>query len=425
VVLLERVLLLDLPVGLAGDVRRAALDLVLRWQQLTGPAMAKGFEDTAFYAANRLVSLNEVGADVHTLEHPRGRDAFHAGLARRGGTWPHALNTTSTHDTKRSEDVRARLQVLTEVPEAWAAATRRWSRRLARHRRDVGDHVAPDPNEEWLLYQTLVGVWPLHRDDEAEVLPRVRAFMHKAGREAKAHTSWLDPDEEHEAAVAAFVEAAVGDQELVDDVRAVVDRIAVPGATNSLAQVVLRMAAPGVPDTYQGSELWDLSLVDPDNRRPVDYDRRRRLLAELRAAAAGDGARLADLVRESWRDGRVKLLVTWRCLDARRRWPALFRDGDYHPLEVEGPLAEHVVAFARRHRDGWIAAAVPRLTAGIGGNDGWAVGGVWGGTALRLPEAGAGRPVRDHLTDRRLDPDRVLLAEVFGHLPVALLTATG
>ncbi|HEX2026478.1 MAG TPA: malto-oligosyltrehalose synthase [Nitriliruptorales bacterium] len=419
-VLLERVLMLDLPVGLGEAARDAWLDLVLRWQQLTGPAMAKGFEDTTFYIENRLTSLNEVGVDVHGIVAPHGAPGLHQRTARRAAAWPHTLNATSTHDTKRSEDVRARLQALSEVADAWATAVARWRERNEPHRSRVGQRTAPDRNEEWLLYQTLVGMWPLAAAKERSVRDRAKGFMEKAAREAKVNTSWLDQDRAYEAALLRFVDGVLDDRGFVEELRAMVDRVALGGAVNALAQVVLRVAAPGVPDTYQGTELWDWSLVDPDNRRPVDYALRRRLLHQIRAD--GDLVAVADRARAGWRDGRVKLLTLCRSLTARNADAELFLAGSYEPLAADGARAQHVVAFARRHGDRWAVAVVPRLTVTLVPGD-WPLGDVWADTTVPLPHTHC----RDALTGRslRADDGRLRLADALQHLPVALLTGGG
>ncbi|MDQ4130590.1 MAG: malto-oligosyltrehalose synthase, partial [Actinomycetota bacterium] len=269
--LLGVVLRLDIPAALDRITRRDWVEFVLRWQQLTGPAMAKGFEDTTLYVYNRLLSLNEVGVDVEGMQRPRGVDQFHSRLGERARRWAQSVNATSTHDTKRSEDVRARLDVLSEVPRSWQDHLERWSAWNEGRRRDVGSHRAPDRNEEWLLYQTLVGMWPYEADEEAHVRERLKGFALKAAREAKVRTSWLDPDVAHEQALEAFVDEILDDSRFVDDLQRFVGLVALPGAVNSLAQVVAKIAAPGAADFYQGTELWNLRLVDPDNRRPVDY----------------------------------------------------------------------------------------------------------------------------------------------------------
>lgn len=417
--LIGHVLRLEIPADLDHDTRRCWVEFILRWQQLTGPAMAKGFEDTTLYVCNRLVSLNEVGVDVATMDAPRGLDEFHARVRDRARNWPHTLNATSTHDTKRSEDVRARLHVLSEVAATWQEHFERWSTWNVGCRQEVDGREAPDRNEEWLLYQTLVGVWPFESYDEVDVRQRLKVFALKSAREAKVHTSWLDPDEAHEKALEAFIEAVLDDPRFVDDLRRFVDIVALPGAVNSLAQVVAKIAAPGVPDFYQGTELWNLRLVDPDNRRPVDFARRRRHLEDIRRRATSDRPGLVREVRDSWRDGRVKLLVTWTGLELRREREALFRDGDYAPLAATGLHEARIVAFARRLGSDWVVAVVPRLVAGIA--DGWPLGDRWDDTTLPLP--GAASAVREVLTGRTLgvSAGRVGIAEVFRELPVGLL----
>ena len=336
-VFLELVLLLEPPPYLSGE-RERWLAFVMRWQQFTGRVMAKGVEDTAFYNYNRLVSLNDVGG------HPgRGGDfdpiaELHAHNAQRQRAWPHTMNATSTHDTKRSEDVRARINVLSEMPAAWARQVRKWSRMTAPLRRDG----VPQPNEELSLYQTLVGAWPL---DEA----RLRQYVEKAAREAKKHTSWIAPNPEYERALLDHASALLQHEEFRADFERFHRRIAFPGYLNALSQMVLKATSPGVPDFYQGTELWDYSLVDPDNRRPVDYAHRASLLRE--------SADVATLLR-NWPDGRVKLYAMRKVLDLRSQLPELFRDGDYTPVDA-GP---HVFAFTRSLDGTSVAVAVPRLT---------------------------------------------------------------
>jgi (1->4)-alpha-D-glucan 1-alpha-D-glucosylmutase len=416
------VMRLRFPDDLDDEVRRDWLDVVVRWQQLTGPAMAKGFEDTTFYVHNRLTSLNEVGMDAHGIERPGGDiGAFHDAVARRGRNWPAAMNTTGTHDTKRSEDTRARLNVLSEVPEEWHAAVRRWSDMAMSFTRQVGDHTAPDPNEEWLLYQTLVGVWPLERGGNDGLVDRIRGFMQKAGREAKTHTSWLEVNAEHEDAVADYVGAVLSDDALVADLREFVERIAVAGAVNSLAQVVWKVAAPGVPDFYQGSEGWQFALVDPDNRRPVPWDWHAGRLDALREREESGVRGFAAELLDDWRDGRVKLWVTYRTLQARRRESALFLRGRYRPMMSTGAHRTCVVAFARELEGRRAIAVAPRTPTKLHGvlSGAWPVGDMWGDTAIVLPEAGR---YLDVLTGRHIEGGADLrLADVLRDLPVALL----
>jgi (1->4)-alpha-D-glucan 1-alpha-D-glucosylmutase len=362
-------------------------EFALRFQQLSGPAMAKGLEDTAFYVYHRLISLNEVGGDPSAF----GIDVerFHRESARAARRAPHSLLALSTHDTKRSADVRARISLLSEIPEHWRAAAFRWRERNERHRGEAG----PDRNAEYLLYQTLVGAWPIETE-------RVVAFMEKAAREAKEHTSWTRQDAAYEEALRRFVEGALGDAEFRRDLEAFASALVEPGRIGSLAQTLLQLTSPGVPDVYQGSELWDLSLVDPDNRRPVDFDLRRRLLAELAGASPSEVLARSD-------EGLPKLWVLSRALDLRRRRPELFAAAaEYAPLLARGERAEHVVAFLR---GGGAIAVVPRLVLRLGGD--------WRDTALDLPP---GR-WRNLLAGAPVGGGAVALRDLLAGFPVALL----
>jgi (1->4)-alpha-D-glucan 1-alpha-D-glucosylmutase len=371
---------------------------VMRWQQFTGRVMAKGVEDTAFYAYNRLVSLNEVGGSP-------GREGFdglaelHRLNARRAAEWPHTLNATSTHDTKRSEDVRARLAVLSELPDLWAREVRRWSRLNGALRRDG----IPHPNEELLIDQTLVGMWPLDDADLPSVRARLRLYLEKAAREAKVHTSWIAPNAAYEEALLAFADGALSHDAFCRELARFQKRIAFYGAINALSQVVLKAMSPGAPDFYQGTEMWDFSLVDPDNRRPVDYAQRAAMLRRVK------NARPPALLR-SWHDGRVKAFTTWKVLDARARHADLFREGSYEPLDV----SPHVCAFVRRLGDDAVAVAVPRFVSRLVKPGRFPLGAVWGDTALLLP----GR-WRNAFTGDAVEGGR--LAEVFARFPVAVL----
>ncbi len=418
----RRVLALDL--GDAADepsLARAWVELVMRWQQLSGPVMAKGLEDTALYQYNRLLSLNMVGGEPDPPRRHLSAGEFHRRAAAQLARWSGGLNATTTHDSKRSEDVRSRLHVLAEIPDVWLRAVWRWRSLNQPHRWSRGARTVPDPNEELFVYQTLLGAWPLTAGEMDGFAERIRAYLVKATREAKVHTSWLEPDEEHEAAVVAFADALL-DQGRAPDFRADMERLAGRvarwGAVNSLAQLVLKLAAPGVADFYQGTELWTLTLVDPDNRRPVDLAARARLLAEVERAASESG--LAALLR-NWRDGRVKLLVTARGLRARRAEPDLFLRGDYLPLEAGGHAADHLFGFARRREGAWLVCAVPRFPARLAA--GFPLGArTWRDTILALPP---GAPDRwtDVTTGQlcRAEEGGLRAADLFRWLPVALL----
>ncbi len=357
---LRRLLLLEYADHMPDETRNEWLGFVMRWQQFTGPIMAKGFEDTALYLYNRLVSLNEVGGD------PAGGsvslEEFHKRMLARCAHSPQTMNATSTHDTKRSEDVRARINVLSEIPEAWAERVGQWQEWNASKKPLVTGRPVPDNNGELLLYQTLIGAWPLRQAEETDFIKRLKEYLVKAFREAKADTSWLDPDEEYESGLSAFVQRILEDStynRFRQDLRDFIGLVAYYGVLNSLAQVVLKVVCPGVPDFFMGSELWNFSLVDPDNRRPVDYEQRIELLKELRQREAGQD--LAHELLEGWDNGRIKLYVTWKALELRRAQAALFASGAYLPLNTVGPAQEHLCALARHTEENWVIAVVPRL----------------------------------------------------------------
>jgi (1->4)-alpha-D-glucan 1-alpha-D-glucosylmutase len=370
--------------------RRRVVDFAMKYQQLTSPLMAKGIEDTALYRYNRLVSLNEVGGDPRTFG--ISLNAFHAASQDRYRRWRHTMLASSTHDNKRAEDVRARINVLSELPAEWRMHVHRW-RRANRSKRSEALQ-APSRDDEYLLYQTLVGSWPL-RDPDEEGLDayraRISSYMIKAVREAKRHSSWMRPDAGYERALEYFIDAILAAKKsnrFLADFVPFARRVSWFGMLNGLAQSVLKFGVPGVPDIYQGCELWDFSLVDPDNRRPVDFDRRDTLLTELEKE--WDQARpalLRSLLADP-ADGRIKLFVTWRVLTARARHATLFEEGQYHPLRVTGSKAEHVCAFARK-LEGASAAivVVPRLMCKLlDGAEGLPVGeAVWGDTRVAIP----------------------------------------
>jgi (1->4)-alpha-D-glucan 1-alpha-D-glucosylmutase len=408
---LRRVLLLEGVRSIPLERAQTWLAFVMRWQQLSGPVMAKGLEDTTLYRRVGFVALNDVG--VHPTADPPDVEGFHARNRRRARVWPHTMLTTATHDTKRGEDTRARIAVLSELAPEWLAAVERWSAMNRRHGSTIEGVRAPDVAEEWLLYQTLVGIWPADGAPGDELTDRVVAYMLKAMREAKRRTDWLEPNEGHEAAVERFTRSILGrGTRFRRELAGFAERIAWHGALNSLAQLVLRLTSPGIPDVYQGTELWDLSLVDPDNRRPVDFAARDALLSEIAEVPP------EDLVR-GWRDGRIKLAVLRRLLHLRRERPRLFLEGDYVPVAVEGARADRVIAFERRLGRERALVVVPRLSVGLTRGDGHLPR--FGDTALVL-QRGAGGRRRDVLARHELVLGReVRVDDVLRGFPVSVL----
>ena len=409
-------------------VRR--LDFAMHFQQFTAPVTAKGVEDTSFYRFNRLVSLNDVGGDPSQFG--TTVRAFHGAALDRLATRPATMLASSTHDNKRSEDVRARIDVISELPAAWRLTVRRWSRLNRRHKRDVSGVPAPARNDEYLLYQTLVGTCPPEEADEERLAgyrERIGAYMLKAAREAKVHTSWLKGDAEYEAALGGFIDAllASGTNRFLDELRAQSVAFAWYGMLNSLSMTLLKLTSPGVPDIYQGNEVFDLSLVDPDNRRPVDYQRRRELLDSLDAVATSPDAGLAAAVHELFAtpyDGRVKLWVVRQALRSRRERCALFESGDYTALTVKGEHSDHVVAFARRHEGDVAIVVAARMFASLVNEPGALPLGaaVWGDTTLSLDVLAPGTKLVNVLTGESLEAGKqVALANLFAHFPAALL----
>jgi (1->4)-alpha-D-glucan 1-alpha-D-glucosylmutase len=485
------VLLLQDPEGISEADRAARRDFVMRFQQITGPVMAKGIEDTAFYRIFPLASLNEVGGNPERF----GLliDTFHRQNAERLANWPHTLLTTSSHDTKRSEDVRARVNVLSEMPRDWERSVQRWRSMNRGKKVELDGAEAPDPQEEYLIYQTLIGAWllqPVNGETHGQFVQRLERYMHtligawllqpmdgethgqfvqrlerymhtligarplqpmdekahepfvqrieryleKALKEAKLHTSWINPNEAYDQAVRQFVREILGPNDgnrFLADFRRFQGRIAQAGMWNSLSQTLLKITSPGVPDFYQGTELWDFSLVDPDNRRPVDFRTRVRLLDDLQQWEAKD---LISLVRElvaRCTDGRIKLYITYKALNFRRGQRDLFEQGAYQPLTVSGAKAAHVLAFARQLGNHWALVAVPRLVVKLSPSAKPPLGKrIWRETVLHLPE-GAPHGWQNVFTGEALaasggnTTERGLSAhEVFHRLPVALLAGS-
>ncbi len=429
------VLLLRFPEDTDETGRSEWLDFVLRFQQITSPVMAKGTEDTAFYVYNRLVSLNEVGGSPDRFG--QSLDAFHGQNLDRLRFLPHALNATSTHDTKRSEDVRARINVLSEIPTKWKKCITRWSLLNRKKKGVVEGQPVPDRNEEYLLYQTLAGAWPTAAEatQQGEFVQRIKEYMVKALREAKVNTSWISQNIQYEEAVLSFIDGILSDgpgNRFLDEFLPFQKTVSYFGMINSLSQALLKVASPGVPDIYQGTEIWNFSLVDPDNRRPVDFGRVGLILRELKekaARAGGDLAGLAGELFQNMEDGRIKLYVTRMALNFRKEHDSLFSKGAYVPLKCEGELKDNICSFVRMEGDEAVFVVTPRFIAGLSGLESGMPFGekAWGKTYIVLAEEVRGRIFRNVFTGEKVktglrDEKRILAAaEVFSCFPVAML----
>lgn len=399
------------------------LYFVMRFQQLTGPLMAKGVEDTLLYVYNRLLSLNEVGGNPGQF----GIDlaTFHEFNAKRCESWPHAMSATATHDTKRGEDVRARLNALSEIPEEWTQHVDSWSKLNRDKKLFVNGRIVPDNNDEYFLYQTLIGAFPFLQDEYDQFTQRVKDYVIKAVREAKVHTAWLRPDSHYEDAYIAFIDAILKNPQSNEFLEAFLPfqrKIAQYGIYNSLAQTLLKNTAPGVPDLYQGSELWDLSLVDPDNRRPVDYDQRYAYLKDIQEKDRADVLGLAADVLANQTDGKIKLFLTFKLLQARKSFLHLFQKGDYQPLTAIGQYQDHVIAFARQYGNDVAIAIAPRFLTSLIQPDQLPLGElVWADTGLQLPSHFPST-WRNAITSELVTVTGGLsLGTALQHFPVALL----
>jgi (1->4)-alpha-D-glucan 1-alpha-D-glucosylmutase len=398
----------------AGARRNERLRAMVRFQQLSAPTAAKSVEDTAFYRYGRLLSRNEVGSNPGQFALPVA--AFHAACLERSKRLPSAMLATATHDHKRGEDTRARLAVLSEIPAEWEAALTRWMRLNAIIRRDLSTGPAPSAAGEMMLYQTLAGAWPLGlaAEDTGGIngfAERVAAWTEKSIREAKLVSEWAAPNEEYEGAVKQFLlQTLDASRPVLNDIIQFANRLNLPGAINGLAQTLLRLTVPGVPDLYQGTEFWDQSLVDPDNRRPVDFAARTRALENAKSPS--------DALLH-WQDGSAKQAVITRALKLRAEIPALFDQGDYQKLEGEGPAAAHVLAFARHYQGSTLIVAVTRLSATLLEDASLPLvpAAAWSDTMLTLPNSG----FADVLTGKAVSGHQVPIATLFADLPVALL----
>ena len=414
---LRDLLLFRFPENLDEEQRAAHAEFVLKFQQFTGPITAKGLEDTVFYIYNRLAALNEVGGEPQLFG--LSVETFHERNLRRQRDWPASLLATSTHDSKRSEDVRARMLAISEIPPLWGRSLQKWRTTNRRFKKQIDDAEAPDAGEEYLLYQTLLGTWPVDLDGAPvpsvgpKFIARIQRYMAKALKEAKLNTSWIQPNENWDDAMQEFVARileAGPRNKFLPAFLPVAAEIARLGAINSLAQTAIKLTAPGVPDIYQGTEIWDDSLVDPDNRRPIDYARRREMLTQIENVPANE-------LMQCWPDGRIKMRLTQRLLHLRRENPELFREGIYEPINFGGAFADCAIGFVRRRRDRAIIVIVPRLSSRVGFPP---IGDRWQDTHVILP-AGLS-DLRDVFSDRkvRVENSQLRLAVAMSQLPFAV-----
>ena len=409
---IQKILLLEYEDFRSKTQREEWLHFIMRSQQLTGPLMAKGVEDTLLYVYNRLLSLNEVGGNPSHFGIEL--DLFHQFNQDKVKNWQHGMNTTATHDTKRGEDVRTRLNVLSEIPSEWSQQVNRWQEINQTYKKEG----MPDANDEYLLYQTLLGTYPFEEKELADFPDRIKDYILKAVREAKVHTAWLRPDEAYEQAFSSFIDRILKDKsDFLQQFRPWQQKIAEYGIYNSLSQVLIKNTAPGVPDLYQGAELWELSMVDPDNRRPVDYQKRKEFLQEIKTESDRDILQLIKELIATKENGKIKLFLTHQLLTARKKYSELFQNGDYQPIEVTGKHQDSIIAFSRNYRDKTIVAIAPRFLTGIIKPGQLPLGmEVWSDTSLKL----AGRDWHNLIDGQKIEGETVV-GKILHNFPVALL----
>src|SRR5258706_15143220 len=421
------VLLVNNRPHLLPDQREARLTFVMRWQQFTGPLMAKAFEDTLLYVYNPLISLNEVVGE------PRPSvavsETFSHFIADRRKHWPNSMNATTTHDTKRAEDVRARINVLSEIPGQWKERLEHWAKLNEKYKTQLNGQPVPDRNEEIFLYQTLLGMWPADGHEHNSLVDRLQAYAIKATREAMVHTRWTLPNAPHENALKKFVASILKparSNPFLRDFVAFQQSIAYSGMVNGLSQAVLKIISPGIPDFYQGSELWDLRLVDPDNRQPVDFTKRSSMLTALKEHSEPI-ASFAGRLTARWQAGQIKLYAVWKAGNFRRAESDLFSKGDFLQLEARGPHAEHVLAMLRRHKREWALFVAPRwLARAQAAQMGSDPDSLWSETRIRLPDA-APKSWENIFTGENFatagSQGSLAIGEMLLHFPVALLSS--
>jgi len=408
---------------LSEEERNEWIHFVMRFQQLTGPLMAKGFEDTTLYVYNRLLSLNDVGGSPDKFG--ISLTEFHDFNVRRSRRQPHSMNATATHDTKRGEDIRARLNVLSEIPELWESNIKKWSRHNRKKKKSLKGVTIPERNDEYFLYQTLIGALPFKMDEMDNFKVRLKDYIIKAVREAKVHTAWLKPDTDYEENYIKFIDKILtpSDKNLfLDDFLKFQKTVSHYGIFNSLAQTLVKITSPGIPDFYQGTEFWDLNLVDPDNRRPVDFELRMWLLKEIKAAGNGNFENLIQNLFSTSEDGRIKLFLIYRALEVRNRYRNLYEKGTYIPLQTDGKYKDNIIAYASEYKPDYSVTIAPRFLTRVVDEHRYPFGkDVWHDTAVMLPEDSPDRWAEMIAGSEVRGNKSVLVGEVFQRFPGALL----
>jgi (1->4)-alpha-D-glucan 1-alpha-D-glucosylmutase len=406
--------------GFEKENKEQRVNFGMRLQQYTGPLMAKGHEDTTLYVYNRLLSLNEVGGVP--AHFGTSMKEWHQFNRSRETQWPHTMSASATHDTKRGEDVRARINVLSEIPDEWNKKIFYWHQLNRNKKLKVKGKMVPGKNEEYFLYQTMMGTYPFQEGLDLQWTERVKNYMIKAGREGKVYTNWIDPQTTYEKALTEFVERIVGSKSFFEDFKPFQKKVAFFGMLNSLSQTLIKITSPGIPDFYQGTELWDLSLVDPDNRRSVDYETRTHRLSEMLHPTQEDRLKCLKELWSTRSDGGIKLYTIYQALQMRKTLRECFTFGTYHPIEPKGHLKEQVIAFARNQGSVWTLTIVPRFLAGLIQEGELPHGdSLWGNTTLVLP-AGAPSQWADAMTGQQHRTGKHLkVCDILKYFPVSLL----
>ena len=412
----------------SSTVYEGAINFIMRFQQLTSPLMAKGVEDTALYMFNRLLSLNDVGGNPECFG--LSLDEYHQFILKRCSIWPYTMNATSTHDTKRGEDVRARINVLSEIPHDWKTVLALWSDINAPKKEILNGMSVPDRNDEYLLYQTLIGVFPFAEDQFPSFIERIKHYVVKAVRESKRHSSWVEPNIHYEEGFQRFVDEITKrtpKNKFMESFLPFQEKVAFYGIWNSISQLLVKLTSPGIPDIYQGSELWNLMLVDPDNRAAVDFDKRISLLQGLKELETKDLKALIEDILSHKEDGRIKLFVTEKVLEMRKKKPQLYLHGGYIPIKATGKFKNHIICFARTYRDSWGITVAPRFLASLVVEGKIPVGReVWEDTYIIIP-SDAPRAFQDVFTHRTIvsKTDLIPVHELFAIFPLSLLLCKG